>query len=85
MDTKQDEDASARLLQEARSASALNHPHICTIHEVGEHEGQAFIVLEHVEGKALSALIPADGLPQESVIRFPAAGPVAPEGGSLVR
>ncbi len=67
---KQDEDASARLLQEARAASALNHPHICTIHEVGEHEGQAFIVMEHVEGKPLSALIPADGLPPESVIRY---------------
>ena len=68
--TKQNEDASARLLQEARAASALNHPHICTIHEVGEHEGQAFIVMEHVEGKPLSALIPADGLPPESVIRY---------------
>ncbi len=67
---KQDADASARLLQEARAASALNHPHICTIHEVGEHEGQAFIVMEHVEGKPLSALIPADGLPPESVIRY---------------
>ncbi len=67
---KQDEDASARLLQEARAASALNHPHICTIHEVGEHQGQAFIVMEHVEGKPLSALIPADGLPPESVIRL---------------
>ena len=67
---KQDEDASARLLQEARAASALNHPHICTIHEVGEHEGQAFIVMEHVEGKPLSALIPSDGLPPESVIRY---------------
>ncbi len=67
---KQDEDASARLLQEARAASALNHPHICTTHEVGEHEGQAFIVMEHVEGKPLSALIPSDGLPPESVIRY---------------
>ncbi len=67
---KQDKDASARLLQEARAASALNHPHICTIHEVGEHEGQAFIVMEHVEGKPLSQLIPADGLPPESVIRY---------------
>ena len=67
---KQDEDASARLLQEARAASALNHPHICTIYEVGEHEGQAFIVMEHVEGKPLSQLIPSDGLPPESVIRY---------------
>ena len=65
---KQDEDASARLLQEARAASALNHPHICTIHEVGEHEGQAFIVMEHVEGKPLSQLIPSDGL--SPVIRY---------------
>ena len=67
---KQDADASARLLQEARAASALNHPHICTIHEVGEHEGQAFIVMEYVEGKPLSQLIPSDGLPPESVIRY---------------
>ena len=67
---KQDADASARLLQEARAASALNHPHICSVYEVGEHEGQAFIVMEHVEGKALSQLIPSDGLPPESVIRY---------------
>ena len=66
----QDDEASARLLQEARSASALNHPHICTIYEVGEHEGQAFIVMEHVAGKPLNQLIPSDGLPPESVIRY---------------
>ena len=66
---KQDADASSRLLQEARAASALNHPHICTIHEVGAHEGQAFIVMEHVDGMPLSQLIPSDGLPPESVIR----------------
>ena len=67
---KQDEDASARLLQEARAASALNHPHICTIYEVGEHAGQAFIVMEFIDGKPLSQLIPSDGLPPESVIRY---------------
>ena len=73
----QDDEASARLLQEARPASALNHPNICTIHEVGEHPsavsgqaGQAFIVMEHVEGKPLSELIPPDGLPAETVINY---------------
>ena len=53
-----------------RAASALNHPNICTIHEVGEHDGQAFIVMEYVEGKPLSELIPEDGLPAESVISY---------------
>ena len=59
-----------RLLQEARAASALDHPNICTVYEVGDHEGQAFIVMEHVEGKPLSQLIPSDGLLPESVIRY---------------
>ena len=68
--TEQADDAAARLLQEARAASALNHPNVCTIHEVGEHDGQAFIVMEHVEGKPLSQLIPSDGLRPESVIRY---------------
>ncbi len=64
------DDASSRILAEARAASALDHPHICTVYEVGEHDGVAFIVMAHVEGKPLSELIPADGLPPESVIRY---------------
>ncbi len=64
------DDAASRILAEARAASALNHPHICTIHDVGEADGQSFIVVEHVEGKPLSELIPSDGLPPESVIRY---------------
>lgn len=60
----------ARLLQEARAASALNHPNVCTVHEVGEAEGHAFIVMEYVEGTPLHALIPRDGLPVETLLRY---------------
>ncbi len=65
-----DENARARLLNEARTASSLNHPHICTIFEVGEAEGRAYIAMEHVEGEALAAKIPEGGLPAESVVRY---------------
>jgi serine/threonine-protein kinase len=47
--------ARARLLREARTASRLNHPHICTIHEVGEAEGQAYLAMELVRGEPLRA------------------------------
>jgi len=68
--TLTDEIARARLLREARAAAALNHPHICTIHEVGEAGGQAYIAMELVEGKPLSALVPGQALPVETVLRF---------------
>jgi serine/threonine protein kinase len=65
-------DKSARefLLHEARAASALSHPNICTIYQVGEAEGELYIVMELIEGKPLSALITKDGLPVESVLRY---------------
>src|SRR4029453_10798036 len=62
-------DARASILREARAASALNHPHICTIHEVGEHEGVPFIAMEYIDGRTLRDLIPPDGLPAESILR----------------
>ncbi len=65
-----DEAAQARLLQEARIASALNHPHICTIFEVGEADGLGYIAMEFVEGQPLSEAIPRDGLPAEMVVRY---------------
>src|SRR5712691_11860658 len=65
-----DETNRARVLQEARAASALNHPNICTIYEVDEAGGQAFIVMEHLVGKPLRDLIPRGGLPVEMVMNY---------------
>ncbi len=68
--SQKDDTARQRLLREARTASALNHPHICTIYEVGEADGQTYISMEYVEGRPLSKQIPADGLPAEAVVRY---------------
>ncbi len=69
LDSLADGAARERQLHEARMASALNHPHIATLYEVGEAEGLFFLAMELVEGKPLAALIPAGGMPAESVAR----------------
>src|SRR5436309_10526069 len=65
-----DQSTSQSLLQEARASSNLSHPNICTIHEVGETDGELYIVMELVDGKSLRTLIGNDGLPVESVLRY---------------
>lgn len=59
-----------RLLREARTASQLNHPNICTIHEVGEADGHAFIAMELVEGRPLSAHLATGALPRAEIVRY---------------
>jgi serine/threonine protein kinase len=68
MDSLTNEEARSRILREARAASALNHPNICTIYEVGEVDSQPYIAMEYIPGETLSKRIPAEGLPTESVL-----------------
>jgi TolB-like protein/tetratricopeptide (TPR) repeat protein len=68
--TLADETARARLLHEARLASRLNHPHVCTIHEVGEEDGRLYVAMELVDGEPLSAIAAGRALPAERVVHY---------------
>jgi serine/threonine protein kinase/tetratricopeptide (TPR) repeat protein len=64
----QDSQLIERFQREARAASALNHPNICTIHAIEQHEGQHFIVMELLEGQTLGQLMTRQPFPMERLV-----------------
>src|SRR5216683_518064 len=64
----QDPKRVERFRDEARTASSLNHPNICTIYEVGEQDGEMFIAMEYVEGRPLSEFLREKGMAVETVL-----------------
>jgi len=63
-----DQNALARFHLEAQAASALNHPNICTIYDIGEQDGRSFIAMENLEGETLRQLLGSQPMPLENIL-----------------
>ncbi len=59
-----------RFEREARAISRLNHPHICILHDLGEDEGVAYLVMEYIEGETLAERLRKGPLPLQDVLRY---------------
>ena len=62
--------AVERFQREARAASALNHPHICAVYDIGEHDGRHFMAMELLEGTSLQQLLAVGALPTDRVLEL---------------
>ena len=67
-----DPDRLARFEREAKTISSLNHPHICTLHDIGSQDGIDFLVMEYLEGEAVAQRLPGIWFNKEDV-RWPAS------------
>ena len=65
-----DPDLKQRFEREARTVAALNHPHICTLHDIGQQDGTDFLVMEYLEGETLAQRLTKGTLPLEQALRY---------------
>src|SRR6266404_5873260 len=59
-----------RFEREAKTIASMNHPHICTLHDIGHQDGIDFLVMEYLEGETLAQRLPKGPLPLEQVLKY---------------